>query len=188
MGLLSSIWNLIMKILGAIFSWIGDLLGDWFLIILIIVLIWFAPVIAVWLTSVGAPSFLVSVFTSMSSLTPYVIKAGTWLWGGASSLVSTAWSSYKGLETGTQAAIALGAAALIAPEETATLITDAADLVSTGAESILGAVVGAATSSPILLAVGGLAIWYFFFRDKSQKVVIDQPSNSNTEKLGAANA
>lgn len=162
MGILSAIWNLIKKIFSSVLGWLKDIFGKFFLIILILVLIWYAPVIAAWLTSVGAPSFVVSMFNGLSVLAPYVQSAGQWLWTSGSGLVSSAWSAYRGLDAGTQAAIALGAAAAIAPEETAELVAEAGSLLVDTAGTVLGAL----TSNPWVLVAGGLAVWWLFFRDK----------------------
>lgn len=169
MGILSAIWNLIKKIFSAVLGWLSDLFGKFFWIILILVVIWFAPVIATWLVSVGAPSFLVTAFQAISVLTPYVQSAGMWLWTSGSSLVSTAWSAFRGLDAGTQAAVALGAAAAIAPEEMQTLIKEAGSLLADGASAIIDGIV----SNPLLLAGAAAAVWFLFFRKKSDTVVVE---------------
>lgn len=165
MSLLSSIWRLIKKIFSAILNWLSDIFGELFLILLIIVLIYFAPVIAAYLASVGAPAFLVTAFEVLAMATPYVVSAVTWLWEGGASLLSAAWSAYSGLSVGTQAAIAIGAAALIAPAETQALLGDAMDVIGTGVSTIAGAVL----SSPVGLGLVALGIWWFFLRDKKEE-------------------
>lgn len=176
MGILSALWDLIAKIFDSIFSWLGDLLGDWFLVILIIVAIWFAPVIATWLTSVGAPGFLVSAFQTLAVATPWVQSAGAWLWKGGASLLSSAWSGFKALDVGTQAAIVLGAAAAIAPEETEQLLTEAVDLATDIVTNTGGAVLGALSKSPAAWIIGGIAAWFLFFHDKDNKGVETRPA------------
>lgn len=169
MGILSALWDLIAKIFDSIFSWLGDLLGDWFLIILIVVAIWFAPVITAWLTSVGAPGFLVSAFETLAVATPWVQSAGAWLWEGGASLLSSAWSGFKALDVGTQAAIVLGAAAALAPEETEALLAEAVDLATDIVTNTGGAVLGALSKSPVAWIIGGIAAWFLFFRDKNDE-------------------
>lgn len=173
MGLLSSVWALITKIFKAIFKWLGDILGEWFLILLIIVVIWFAPVIAAWLVTAGAPAFVVTIFETLALATPYLQTAAAWLWDGGSSLVSSAWSAFRGMDAGTQAAMTLGAAAMIAPEETEAVISDAFDLLATGTEAIVGGFL----SNPTGLIIGGLAVWWLFFRDKKDVVVLQPGVN-----------
>lgn len=165
MGLLDAIGRLISKIFQKIFDFLGDIFGELFWIILIIVLIYFAPVIATYLASVGAPAFIVSAFEVLALATPYVTSAVTWLWEGGSSLVSSAWSAYTGLSVGQQATIALGAAALIAPEETAAVIKEGTALVG----DVLGSVASGLAKTPIgMIAIGLLAYW-FLFKDDDNK-------------------
>lgn len=178
MGILSAIWNLIKKIFSAVLGWIGKLFGKLFWVILILVLIWYAPVIVAWLTSVGAPGFVVSAFELLAVATPYVQSAGMWLWNGGSSLVSTAWQAFRGLDAGTQAAIALGAAAAIAPEETTTLLKEATDLVVDGVDALVGAL----ASNPFVWVAAGLAIWFLFGGDSKK----EKPSDPQLSNYGAA--
>lgn len=168
MGILSAIWNLITKIFSSILSWLADIFGDWLLIILILVVIWFAPVIVAWLTSVGAPAFMVSMFEAIAVMTPYVQSAAMWLWESGSSLVSTAWQAYRGLDAGTQASIALGAAALIAPEETAALVSETISTVG----DVFSVVADAVMSSPGLMIAGGIALWWLFFRKPASTTIV----------------
>lgn len=176
MSVFSALWDLIARIFDSIFSWLGDFLGDWFLIILIVVAIWFAPVIAAWLTSVGAPGFLVSAFQTLAVATPWVQSAGAWLWEGGASLLSSAWSGFKALDVGTQAAIVLGAAAAIAPGETEKLLTEAVDLAAEIVTNTGGAVLGALSRSPVAWIVGGIAAWFLFFRDKGDREERPRPN------------
>lgn len=168
-NVLGALWSLIKKILGKIFAWLKKFLGDFFWIILIIVAIYFAPMIVAWLGSVGAPSFLITAFEGLATLTPYVTTAVQWVWSGVEALGSTAWQAYSGLSAGTQAAIAVGAAALIAPEETATLVGEvvdlAGDVLTTGVTTIGGALV----SNPVVLIAAGLAVWWFLSGSSDSK-------------------
>ena len=175
MGILSAIWNLIKKIFSAVLSWIGKIFGKLFWIILIVVLIWYAPVIVAWLTSIGAPGFVVSAFEMISIATPYVQSAGMWLWTGGSSLVSTAWQAFRGLDAGTQAAIALGAAAAIAPEETTALLEESVDLVVDGADAIVGAL----ASNPVVWIAAGLGLWLLFGSSNKRREEPDVQPASN---------
>lgn len=175
-NVLGALWNLIKKIFSKIFKWLAEIFGDWLLIILIIVAIYFAPVIAAWLASVGAPAFMVSFFEVLALATPYVTAVVDWVIGTGGSLLSAVWDGYKGLDIGTQAAIALGAAAMIAPEETATLIEESGELLS----EVVSAAAGAVFSSPWTLALAAGAVWWFFLRKKEQPVVVLQNDSGYT--------
>lgn len=176
MSFFSAVWNLVKKIFSKLFSWLKEIFGDWWWLLLIIAVIWFAPAIAGWLASVGAPEFLVSAMTWIgSTMTPYVVTAGGWLWSGGASLVSSAWTAYKGLDFGTQAMLAVGAAALLAPEETEAVLEEGVDLVT----DVIGTVGSAiASSSAFMWALGAAAIYFLFLRDtkkeEPQPIVITQ--------------
>lgn len=171
MSIVSAIWNLIKKIFSAVLGWLSDIFGKYFLIILALVIIWFAPMISAWLVSVGAPAFMVAAVDAIAVLTPYLQTAGQWLWKGGSSMLTSAWQAFKGAEVGTQAAIVLGAAAAIAPEETAVLLGEVVDTAGT----LLGAV---ASSSRLGWLAVGIGAYLFFFRD----------SNNDGERTAAAGA
>lgn len=168
MGLLSAIGRLFKAIFKKLLNLIKRIFKKLWWVILVLAIIWFAPAILGYLTSIGAPSFLTTAFSAISTVTPYLTSAVSWISSGAGSLISSAWSGYKSLELGTQLAIAGGAAALIVPEETTDVIKEAGKL----AGDVIGATAGAAGSivkgffsSPGGLALAGLGIWYFFLRD-----------------------
>lgn len=165
MSFLSAIWNLIKKIFSAVLGWIKKIFSKLFWIILILVVIWYAPFIAAYLVEIGAPTFMVSMFDAIAVLTPYVQAAGEWLWSQGSSLISTGWKAYRGLDAGTQAAIALGVSAAIAPEETAAVLSEAGKL----AASAIGSLASGVMSTPVGLILGGAALWFFLFRNKSSQ-------------------
>lgn len=166
MGLLDSIGRLIKKIISVVFKFIKKIFGKFFLLLLILVIIWFAPYLAGFFAGIGAPAFIVTAFETIALLTPYLVSAVTWLWEGGSSLVSSAWTAFKGAEVGTQASIVMGAAALIAPEETAAVIRDAVDLVADAAITVGGALL----KSPWVIGLIGVAGYLLFFSgSKSDK-------------------
>lgn len=177
MGLLSSIGSLISKIFSAIFKFIKKIFGKFFIILLILVVIWFAPYLAGFFAGIGAPAFVVGVFETLALATPYLVSAVTWLWEGGASLVSSAWNAFKGMETGTQASILLGAAALIAPEETAAVVADVLDVVGDLVVAGTGALLSGITSNPLLLAAGLFSIYWFFIRDN------DSSGNSERDPI-----
>lgn len=173
MGLLGSIWKLIKKVIDVIFKFLKDIFGDLWPILLIIAVIYFAPYIATYLTSIGAPGWLTTAFTTLAEATPSLTSAMTWLWDSGSTLASTGWTAFKQLDVGTQAAILTGAAALLAPEETEAVISDAVGLLGTGVAAITGGLL----SSPVGLALAGFAFYWVFLRDdKPREIVQPQPA------------
>lgn len=186
-NILSSLWRLIKAIIKKIFSWIADLFGDWFLVLLLIVLIFVAPYIAAWLTSVGAPAFLVTAFEVLALATPYLTTALTWLWEGGSSILGFAWDAFKGAETGTKLAIVAGTAALIAPEETSALAEDALELASDVVGTGVGVLAGTILSNPLGLAAAAGLIWWFFLRKPSNKIVVLPDRQFDSESGDSSN-
>ncbi len=181
MGILSSIGRLIKKLFEKLIDAIVQFIKKYWAVILILAVIWFAPVITAYLTSAGAPNFIVAMFNGLSTITPYLRTAASWLYSGARSVGSAAWTAYRSLDTGMQIGLALGAAAMIAPDETADLITDVAELGTNLLVSASTGVLGALTSNTTLLAIGGgLLVYYLFIAgdDDSKEIVID---NSNGE-------
>lgn len=176
MSFLSSVWNLIKKIISKVFGWLKKLLKNFWWVFLIVAAIYFAPAITTWLTANAAPEFLITAFSSLSSVTPYAAPLIDWLWSGGKSLLSGAWSAYSGLGLGQQAAIALGASALLAPEETAAVIEETVDLVGDVVEAGVDAIGSAFSSSPLLMiAAAGLGLWLLFGRDSDDTKVIISP-------------
>jgi hypothetical protein len=72
----------------------------------------------------------------------------------------------------TKLALVTGASALIAPEETAEFIGDAAEFVADTAVGVIGAVASGILSNPIILIGGAIALW-LLLRDKKDRVVIE---------------
>lgn len=165
MGLLGSLGKLIGAIFGAIFKFIKKYLAIILIIVIIVCLIYFAPAIAGWLGSVGAPSWLTTTFTWVGqNLTQPLISTLSSCWNGVSSMFSSGYKSFADATIGTKAAIVTGLSAAIAPTETAAVLADAASLAS----STIGSVVAGVASSPLGMAVIAGAIWYFFFSDRKK--------------------
>lgn len=176
--LFAAIWKAIMKIVNAII----DFIKKYWFIILLVAAIWFAPAVAAWLSSVGAPGWLTTAFSwAGTNLTPYVTSAGEWLASGAKSLVTEAGTSWSTLTLGQKAGLVYGTVALLAPEETAAFTADAIETIGDATGTFLGgaiAGVGSLLTSNPLLFVGALALgWYIFFgsEDKERIEVVSQP-------------
>lgn len=182
MSILSSLGRLIKRIFSTIFKWIKKILGKWWLLLLILVVIYFAPAIWVALAEMGAPAWITGAFEWIAvNASPYLVSAVDFLWSGAGSLLSAAWSGYQSLGFGWQAAIALGAASLLAPEETSAFISDAidgvADVIGTVAGAVVGGIGSAISDNPWLLLALAAGVWFFFLRDDSQHVVLEDGSD-----------
>lgn len=170
---LSKLFDLLKAIIKKIVDAVVKFVKKYWVLILMVMVVWFAPAIGPWLNSVGAPSFLVNSLSWVSSTLTIPLKSGlAGLVSGSSSLGSTAWSAYAKLGIGAQTAIAVGAAAAIAPEETAAVLEEAVELVADITSTVLGAglsAIGGIVSSSGLGTVflwGGLAFGaYLLLKD-----------------------
>lgn len=163
MSVLSSLFNLVKRIISKVFSFVKKLFKRLWPILLIVALIYFAPAIGPFLTSAGLPS-LGSFFSTMgTTMTPSLVKFLSSVWSGVGSLGSSAWNAFSSLSFGTQLSVATGAAALLAPEETADLIGEVVDTVG----DIAGDVLSATGMTPWLIGGGLLLLFLFLKRGKS---------------------
>lgn len=160
MGLFSAIAKLFRAIIKAIVNFVKKYWKIILMIVLIVVAIYFAPAIAGWLTSVNAPSFLVTGMQWVGANITPMLTSG---WAGVTELAGQAWNAFSAASIGTKAAIVTGLSAAIAPEETAEVLKEAGAL--TG-----GLITGLASgllSSPVGLVIAGVCAW-LLFRGKSK--------------------
>lgn len=150
-----SFFSALFKWIKAVFAKVFDLLLKLFKaiwpILLIIAIIYFAPLAAAWLSSVGAPSFLVGAFEFIGAAAPFVESLVGAIGSGLSYVGTEAWSAFAAAEFGTQVAIVAGAGALIAPEETAAVVEEAVEAVVDVTTSVVS---GLASSWGWLIAAG----------------------------------
>lgn len=162
MGLLSSLAKLFKALIKAIVNFIKKYFMVILMVVLIVCAVYFAPAIAGWLSSVGAPSFLSSAFTWVgANVTPLLSAA----WNGITSLGNSTYEAFSAASLGTKAAIVTGISAAIAPEETAAVIADAGTLVGDSVAALASGIM----SSPVGWAVIGLAAWLFFGGSKNKE-------------------
>lgn len=179
MSLLGALFKLIKKIIGAIIKFIKKYLVIILLIIVICCAIYFAPAIAAWLGSVGAPTWMATAFQWAGTyVTPTFTTWVGYLWDGVSAISNKAWTAFSNARTGTQLAIATGLSAAIAPDETAEVIAEAGEL----AGDVVGSVASGLLSSPGSLILAGLGVWYFFFRGKEDDPKTPQTGQSASEQ------
>lgn len=172
-----------MSVLGSIFKWIGALLKKvvsmvgkvlkkiW-PILLLIAVIYFAPFLTGYLTSIGAPGFLTSALSAVATnVTPLLTSAIAYVSSGAATVGSTAWAAFKTAEISTQAALVLGTSLLIAPEETAGLIGDAANAVGEVVGQVGGGLVSGVFggSGTLMLFALGAAAYFLLFPSNNER-------------------
>lgn len=183
MSVFSSLFKLIKSIVSKIVKAIVKFIKKYWVLILIVAVIWFAPVIATYLGSIGAPSWLVSGVTWISTtITPYVTSISSALWSGLSSVGGSVWSAYQSIGTGAQLAIAAGALALLAPEEFSVFADETLGLVIDTVSDVVGSVAGAVASSPLIWLVGGGLLLFFLLRDREE----DEKQASNLSAVDAS--
>jgi phage-related protein len=159
MSLADSILDWIKAVIEKIIAFITNFIEEYWLVLLAIVLICYAPGIGSWLTTNGFAS-LGSAFTWVgATVTQPVLSALSTVWSG----VAAVGSAFADAGLGTQLAVVAGSMALIAPEEATAVIDEAIDLASDVIGSVVGAVVSATNILPWLL--GGLGLYLIFTGD-----------------------
>lgn len=120
-----------------------------------------APILAVALLAFAAYSYFVIGPAALGS-----VKALAWLPAGMA-----------GLSGATAAYIALGASVVLDPSAAGDVLGGAAEAVGEVAGDVLGGLVTGITGGGSLLPLllGGLAIWWFFLRDKSEDKPVAEP-------------
>lgn len=173
--------NFISKIFKAIFAAVKKVIKAiwkfikkyWF-IILLLVIIYFAPLLTTWLTSVGAPAWLsTSMMWIATNVTPMLMSAVGWVISSGGALLSSAGTWFGSLGFGAQAALIAGATYLLAPEETteaiSSMISGVADMVGDIAGAVVGGVGTALFSSPLGLLLAGVGLYWLFGGSKKKK-------------------
>lgn len=163
MKILKAIWAAIKTVIKAIVKFIKK----YWWIILVVVAIYFAPTIAGWLSSAGAPSWLSGAFTWIgSTITPTLTSLVSWVASGAGSLWSASTSAWASLSFGQQLALGIGAVAALAPEETAAAIDSVGSFIGDTVATVGGAVAsGLFGGNGLWLIGGGLALWWLLSGD-----------------------
>jgi hypothetical protein len=173
-------------LLDAIFGWIKavwdkiwEFIKENWLIILLIVVIWYAPQIAAWLESSGAPAFLVDSFSWIgSAVTPTLHLIGGYVTSALSAIGEATWGFLTSESIGwaVKALVVLGGAYLIAPEEAAAIIDAATEFATDVVVDVVSAIASGVSDAIGLpaLAMGGIALYFFFSgrkKDKQQKAL-----------------
>lgn len=158
MSIFSSLFKVVKKVISKVISTLKKIFKKIWPLLLIVAIIYFAPAIAGFFTSAGFTG-IGGIFSSIATnITPALTSFLSSAWSGIGSVASSAWAGFQSLGMGTQLAVVSGAAALIAPEETAQLVTEIGTTVGDTAGTIIGAV-GKALPGWIWIGLGGLAVW-----------------------------
>lgn len=178
--MLSSLFDLIKAIIKKLVTLIKKIFKKLWPVLLLIALIYFAPVLGVWFTTNGFATLGTFFTTVGTTVTPTLVKIGTAVGEAAGATASAATEAFAGLSTSTQLAVVTGAAAIIAPEETASLVGDIID----AGFSLGGAALGAVFSNPtVLFGAAAFAFWFFFLRKKKGDTTVVIPEDPYNEEL-----
>lgn len=170
---MGKLFKAILGVFKRILRMIVNFVKKYWWVILMVVAIYFAPVISSWLTSAGAPSWLSGAFSWVAgNVTPYVTSLVTWLGSSAGSVVGSVGSWFSSLSFSQQAAVALGAAALIAPQETADVIDAGVGAIGDVVGTVGAAIAGSVLSQPLVWVAAGLALWLLWPEKDDQKITI----------------
>ncbi len=188
MGLLSQLLDLFRSLLDKLVGFLKKILGKYWAILLLGLLIFVAPMLAPWLSSIGAPSWLVSSMTWVAgNVTPMLTSLTSAVRTGATHLASQSWEAFSTSSIQTQAMVVLGASALIDPEGTADFIEDTTEAVAGLAVSgVTGALKGVTGSSGSTLLTAGLiagALWFFWpsSKDSNKSSLKEDDSDANPD-------
>lgn len=148
MSIGSSLGAWIKAVLRGVLKFLRDLVKQLLPLILIAGALYFlGPTIGGWLSGIPGMGGLATWFTNFPSMLT------TWL-GSAWGWIKSGWTWFASLSFGTQALVFLGAAFILAPEETADLIGEVASGVGNVALNVAKSVV----SNPVVLLIVGFFV------------------------------
>lgn len=178
--ILSAILKFIKKIIKRVVAFIKK----YWVIILALAIVWFAPQISAWLITAGAPAWLSGAVGALGPLSS-VLRAGI---GWIGKLPGKLWAA--DIHWGWKAAAVLGTSLLIFPEETTEMIGGVVE----GATDLIGDVVGAVVGGTVKglgapLMIGLIALGtYMLVRGGSSSDRNSAGTTRSATKEGAARA
>lgn len=178
MSIIGKLFSVIRKVIEKIVDFVVKFIKKYWWVLLIVAAIYFAPAMGAFFASNGMAG-LGSVFTTIgTSITPSLVQFGTWAWDGLAGLAGSAWTAFKSAELGTQLSIVGGAAALLAPEEAAELVSEVAD----GVGDLVGTIVDTVASVfPDWVWIAGAAalVWWLWPSSSDRTVVVEGVNNGS---------
>lgn len=173
MSILSALGNLLKALFKKLVNFVKAFFKKLWPILLIIAVIYFAPVLAAWLTSIGAPSFIITAMEAVTTLTPWITDAVAWAWTGITEFSATSWATFAEMGWETELIIGAGIAAAAAPEETTALAEEVVTTVADVAAGVTGSIAGAIARSPLgILALGAGAFFLLGNKRDDSRIVL----------------
>lgn len=170
MSFLSSLFDWIKAIFAKIVDFVVEFIKKYWWVIAIVAVIYFAPAIAGYLSSTGAPSWLTSAFTWVgNTLTTPLVGALSSAWTWMSGVAAAGYASFAGAALTTQLGIIAGVGMLLAPEETTELISEAAEVAGEVVYAAGSAVVsGSGLGTVLTVGALGVGAYFLFFAGGSK--------------------
>lgn len=166
MSFVSDLLSWLKKFVKKVVRSVVKFVKKYWAVLLIVALIFFAPQIALWLTAIGAPAWLV---TAMGAVATHATPVLTSIWGGAAAVAAVAATAFGNAHVLIQAAIVLGAIGLVDEEALEEIVEIGSELVGEAISVVASGVAGGLSTGlfgsphalPLMLAAG-LAYWLFF--------------------------
>lgn len=173
MGVFGSILDAFKSIFKKVVHFVVEFVKQYWMIIVAIAAIYFAPALLAWATAANAPAWLVAGLQGLTSLTPYLTAALE------TGMAAYTWAveAWEALGIWYQLAFTAGAMFVLAPEEMKEVAREISEEVGKGGAALAaavgsaaaavggglasGLVKGAASSGFVPLAAGALALWWF---------------------------
>lgn len=181
MGVLSSILDAFKSIFKKVVHFVVEFVRQYWMVIVAIAVIYFAPALLLWATTAGAPAWLIAGLQGLTALTPYLTAALE------TGLAAYEWAvgAWEALGIWYQLAFTAGAMFVLAPEEMKEAAREISEEVTKGGAALASAVGSAAAavaggvasglgsavvkSDLFTLAAGGLCLWWFLAWRRKKK-------------------
>lgn len=202
MGILSSLSKAIARIVKNVVHVVWNFVKKFWWLILIVVAIYYAPAIAVWLAENQAPAWLTTLFEGIAKdVTPYLAKALAW----TSKVKAGLGQWWEQLGFWYKTAAVTGTMFLLAPEEMQAVAKEVTEEISHGVEAAAEAAgkAGAAALSGVAAGLGsgsglvGVAVaaaaWWIIVGKRrhdqaTNLVVVDGQSGSDSSEVDGNDA
>lgn len=170
MSIISSLFNLIKAVVKSVFRILKDIFKKfWWIILIIAVIYCMGPAFLVWLSTVGAPAWLVLIAETVV----YGVIAGVTALGALFAYAWTTLASFAATwSMSTWSTVLTGIGMLLAPEETLDFIGEVIDKGIEIGGDIIDAIMKSKFGTYIVLGLGGYIGWKLLTKPKRPKVKI----------------